>query len=418
MLFKSYIRGCAVLRNVIDGFLKGPAWAKFDPELGYLQANFVRQDGIDGAASVYTFRPHGARTSFLYANRKPRINSYGNSFTEGEQVSDGETWQEYLAAHIGEPIGNYGIGSYGVYQAYRRLVRQERTEHGAEYLIFYVWGDDPTRSLMRMQHCAFYAWFRAKGGRAENFHGNPWAHIEMNLNTGLFVERENPLTTRESLYKVTDPDWMESHLKDDLALQLMTYSEGLIDDLDRNAIDKLAKILDFPFDWNADPSGGMLENPIAITRRVAPRTAMQAQAAALLNRYSQRANIYTLEKLRSFAKRDGKKILFVLFDPYGAMQEMNKNLPRRDQETVDYLKVTEQQYIDINQVHLRDFAKYRLSWEDYQKEYLIGHYNPHGNHFFAFAIKDKVVQWLDPKPTNYSRPDASRVDFEGYLQGY
>ncbi|QQO35537.1 hypothetical protein JJC00_07880 [Bradyrhizobium diazoefficiens] len=271
---------------------------------------------------------------------------------------------------------------------------------------------------MRMQHCAFYAWFRARGGLAENFHGNPWAHIEMDLNTGLFVEKGNPLTTRESLYKMTDPDWMESQLKDDLALQLMTYSEGLIDDLDRKSIDKLANILNFPFDWSADPSGGMLANPIAITRRVAPRTAMQAQAAALLNRFSQRANIFTLEKLRSFAKRYGKKILFVLFDPYGAMQEMHKNAPRRDQETVDYLKLTEQQYIDINQAHLQDFAKYRLNWENYQKEYLIGHYNPHGNHFFAFAIKDKVVQWLDPKPITYSRPDASRVDFKGYLQGY
>ena len=36
------------------------------------------------------------------------------------QVSDGETWQEYLAAHLDEPIRNFGMGGYGVYQACRR----------------------------------------------------------------------------------------------------------------------------------------------------------------------------------------------------------------------------------------------------------------------------------------------------------
>ena len=34
------------------------------------------------------------------------------------------------------------MGGYGVYQGYRRMIREERTDHGAEYLIFYIWGDD------------------------------------------------------------------------------------------------------------------------------------------------------------------------------------------------------------------------------------------------------------------------------------
>src|SRR5262249_26278089 len=151
-----YIRGCAVSPQVIEGFLRGPAWAKFDPELGYVQRDYVRHDAMDGSSAIYTFRPNGARTSFLYANRKPRITAYGDSFTESEQTNDGETWEEYLAGHLGEPIGNYGIGSYGVYQAYRRMIREEKTDHGAEYVIFYIWGDDPTRSLMRCRYCSIY----------------------------------------------------------------------------------------------------------------------------------------------------------------------------------------------------------------------------------------------------------------------
>ena len=40
--------------------------------------------------------------------------------------------------------------------------------------------------------------------------------------------------------------------------------------------------------------------------------------------------------------------------------------------------------------HRRDF-----------KRYFIGHYNPLGNHMCAFAIKDKLVEMLEPKPIPY-----------------
>ena len=66
-----------------------------------------------------------------YAGRPCRINTYGDSFTQCHQVSDAETWQEYLAGHLGEPIRNFGMGGYGVYQAYRRMVREEQTDQGA-----------------------------------------------------------------------------------------------------------------------------------------------------------------------------------------------------------------------------------------------------------------------------------------------
>jgi hypothetical protein len=63
-------------------------------------------------------------------------------------------------------------------------------------------------------------------------------------------------------------------------------------------------------------------------------------------------------------------------------------------------------------------AAISLSWEDYQKQYFIGHYNPRGNHFFAYAIKDKVVEWLNPKPITYTNPDAATLDFNVYSEGY
>jgi hypothetical protein len=349
---------------------------------------------VDHSATLSTVGADGARTSFMYASKKCRINTYGDSFTQCHQVSDGETWQEYLAAHLGEPIRNFGMGGYGVYQAYRRMIREERTDHGAEYLILYLWGDDHIRSLLRCRHAIIYPKWDDQGGRM--FHNNFWANVEMDLATGELFERENLLPTADSLYRMADPEWMVDHLKDDLALQLYAFKLGHIRDLDRERVGKLAARLDMPLDWSRGET-------------------LPAQASALLDRYSLRATRFILEKSRDFARRERKKLLIVLFDPYRAVAEMRRGEPRYDREIVDYLTREKFQFFDMNDVHLRDFRESGLPYDAYQRRYFIGHYNPRGNHFFAYAIKDKVVDWLEPKPITYRAADPQSVDFRGYL---
>src|SRR5204863_7900205 len=116
-------------------------------ELGYVLGNYLPVDGIDRSATISTVQSDGARTSFMYAGKQCRINSYGDSFTQCHQVSDGETWQEYLAAHLGEPVRNFGMGGYGVYQAYRRARRMEQTASGTDYVILNIYDDDHVRNL-------------------------------------------------------------------------------------------------------------------------------------------------------------------------------------------------------------------------------------------------------------------------------
>ena len=99
--FEEYLRESAVSKEVIERFLKGPGWAQYDPELGYILGNYLPQDGMDNSTTISTVQANGARTSFMYAGKKCRINTYGDSFTQCHQVSDGETWQEYLAGHLG-----------------------------------------------------------------------------------------------------------------------------------------------------------------------------------------------------------------------------------------------------------------------------------------------------------------------------
>ena len=59
---------------------------------------------------------------------------------------------------------------------------------------------------------------------------------------------------------------------------------------------------------------------------------------------------------------------------------------------------------------MEDYGAFRLSPGEYVRRYYIGHYAPSGNHFFAHAIKDAMVRWLDPPPPAYRRGGASLTE--------
>lgn len=394
--WEQYLLDSAVPRELLDAFVQRPHWAAFDPELGYVLHDSRVPWGIGGSRTTETFGPGGARSRFLYPGVKPRINAYGNSYTECTQVSDAETWQEYLAGHFGEPIGNFGVGGYGVYQAYRRMLRVERTADGAEYVIFYIWGDDPARSVMRCRWAQFYPWVDQFDREQNLFSGNPWAHAEIDLETGAFTELENPLATPESLYAMCDPQWMLEHLRDDLALQLAVYAgnpdygkPGMTGELDRPKIERLAEVLGSPFDWDAGPG-------------------QRRQAAMLLNRYGQRAAVFTLGKAHTLAQSAGKKLLVVLNFTARADHFPGAAVPwdgvRRDQEILDHLSASGLPVFDMNDVHQREYGPASGPYHEYISRYTVGgggHYNPGGNHFFAYALKDRLLGLLDPKPLPY-----------------
>jgi len=399
MTYQQYIRENIPARAELDVFLHDLSWAKFDPEIGYILGNYMPHDGIDNSSTLSTSQPNGSRTAFMYISRPCRINTYGNSFTQCHQTSDGETWQEYLAAHLGEPIRNFGMGGLGVYQAYRRILREENTKDSAKYIIFYIWGDDHIRSLLRCRYMLFKEWtieHEQVEGIGKMFHGNFWANLEMDLNTGKFAEHGSRIPVSGDLYNMTDAGWMVENLETDLALQMYLYKQKKITEIDISMLKKLCLALDFPLDFT---------NPDSLHDNV----------TRLLDKYGFAATIYILNKAADFARAYGKKLLVVLFDPYNVTRSLLVNGTRYDQEIVDYLRQNNFNYFDMNLVHAEDFKSFNLSIEDYYKRYFIGHYNPGGNHFFAMSIKEKVIDMLDPKPVTYQKTEQKMVDFEGYL---
>ena len=85
---------------------------------------------------------------------------------------------------------------------------------------------------------------------------------------------------------------------------------------------------------------------------------------------------------------------------------------------MDYLVKQKLEYFDMTVVHLRECRKSKLSREEYISPYEVGgsgHYNPEGNNFFAYSIKDTVVKWLDPKPMTHQQKTSKSGDFKEYL---
>jgi hypothetical protein len=365
-----------------------PNWARFDPVMGYVLRDSVIKNGMDQSRTFETYVKTGERITINGAHAPCRINTYGDSFTQCSQASNGETWQEYLAAHLGEPIRNFGIGGYGSYQAYRRMLREEATAHQAEYLILNIWSiDDHLRSIDAWRWLRFAEMWRKVPGSLYMVHGNPWAHVRLELQTGDLIEIENPFPTPDSLWKLTDPEFVYEHFKDDLVVKLLvTEWNGAA--ANRDELAALAKALEVKTDFSS------------------PK-ATSATALAVRIEYGLRAGIKIIEKANTFAREKNKKLMVVLSYGGNTVSQACEGLPRPDQSVVDFLQAQSIPFVDGLQKHVEDFQAFKISPNDYARRYYVGHYNPRGNHFFAFAIKDAVVAWLDPKPLAYRSGSAT-----------
>lgn len=400
---RDFLKAALVKKAQVDAFLDPSfgTWARFDPELGYIGADSMIRDGLDSAFSIYRYESTGQRRMINYPDRPCRLNAYGDSFTQCHQVSDGETWEEMLAAHFGEPIRNFGVGGYGVYQAYLRLVRTESTSLGAPYAILNIWGDDHHRSLMK---CRWFniAHYYDDEFKIIMFHGNPWRHVRINPENGELIENPNACPTPESLYKLCEMDSVMELFAGDLITQIwVAQIPGT--DVDTKQMKSMADALGLKVNLDAKD-----ERP--------------QSASKLFDAMAWKASILIVKKLKKFVDERNKKLLVLLSYPDSEVEEACKGISRDDPSYLDwhpapFRKALDEmgvKYVDSLPKHLEDFAAFRLTPNAYKHRYYIGHYNPKGNQFFAFAIKDALVDWLDPKPVAY-RAGGRCISFENYF---
>lgn len=355
---RDYLRPLLLPREDVDLWLarKDFPFCKYDPELGYLHLDRDFEEGQDGSVCRYRYDKLDARQMSHYADQPCRINTYGNSFTSCEQVSDGETWQEVLAAHLGEPIRNYGIGGYSVYQAYLRMLREEN-KAPAPYLVFNIFDDDHIRNL--------HGWQRFKFGINRKSTCPTIPHVKVDLDAGRITDCPNPCPTNKSIYDLCDLDRVYTMFRDDAYMRYRLARAA------RKARGEQVSTTEYD-----DPE---LMRPAIF------------------------ASTKIVQRVQEFARENNKQVLFVLsFGVYNLKQFIETG-KRFDQAMVDYLHQQQLPYVDLMQAHAADAARFKGTANEALARYFIGHYNPLGNLFCAFAMKDALVKMLDPKPAAYAR---------------
>ena len=270
------------------------------------------------------------------------------------------------------------------------MLREEQTASSAEYVILNIWDDDHFRSTSKWQWLRLQQFRKAyqknydktlRQWGAPLFHANPWIHVRIDPNSGKVIEHENPYPTRESLYKLCDKERVYRDFKNDFVVQVLVAQKSGKFEFPDEAI-KLCKIFGVTGDMN-DPDQ---------CRQIARELDLKC---------SLKASMYIVEKATEFAKKMNKKLLILLSYSQENVIEACKGQPRFDQSFVDFLASKKIRHVDTLLKHVEDFRSFRISPEEYVKRYYIGHYSAQGNHFFAYAIKDAIVDWLDPKPPAY-----------------
>ena len=72
-----------------------------------------------------------------------------------------------------------------------------------------------------------------------------------------------------------------------------------------------------------------------------------------------------------------------------------------DQTFLDWLTTKDVPVVDLRDAYREAYANSKQDVKAFLEPYYIGHHTPLGKFFFAWAIKDRIVEWLDPKPLPY-----------------
>ena len=379
---RDYLNSILYTREEVDQWLalKAFPFAKYSSEFGWLLRDGRFADGIDGAINIYTYGPLDERITIHYRDQPCRINTYGNSYTQCHQVSDGETWQEVLAGHLQEPIRNFGVGGWSVYQAYLRILKEEQ-RNPSELIVLNIYQDDHFRNLD--------SWRGIRVKKHARFIEPTLPHVKADVKAGQLIERPNPCPTPESVYNLCDGDWVHEHFQHDFALKIL---------------------LEHANAGSPNPSVDYKETmELAASHGIITRVDTGKQFSTAADALHQLAAYFStqqiIEKLETWARENNRKVLYILSYPAQFIARSVKEGQRKDRPFVDWMQQKGLPVVDLLQAHLDEFSQYKGELTEYLKQYFVGHYNPKGNFFTAFAIKNRVLELLDPKPLPY-RPDS------------
>lgn len=111
--------------NIIDNFIKEKIdYISFSSTLGWS----IKENGT---SKLYKSNSSGIRSNKEYALHPPRgirrVSTFGDSYTHCDEVKNDETWQAFMESYDSNmEVINFGVGAYGLDQAYLRYLEDGR----------------------------------------------------------------------------------------------------------------------------------------------------------------------------------------------------------------------------------------------------------------------------------------------------
>ena len=97
----------------------------YDKELGWVRKPNSEHTEIGKYGQTkWTVNNRGCRTNPNFEEMQSEISCYGDSYTFSRQVNDNETWEYYLSEMMSTNVLNFGVGNYGIDQAFLRMKRE------------------------------------------------------------------------------------------------------------------------------------------------------------------------------------------------------------------------------------------------------------------------------------------------------
>ena len=117
------------------------------------------------------------------------------------------------------------------------------------------------------------------------------------------------------------------------------------------------------------------------------------------------------KKSRLTGQRETVHALCVLSYGGYVLQQFIDTGRRFDQPMVDHLDKLKVPDVDLLAAHAHDRKQFKSATSDYLRRFFVGHYNPLGNHFCAFAMVDALARMLDPSPASHRPAPSVRGGF-------
>ena len=322
----------------------------------------VKQDPILGWVSISGANSAGMRDNREYERVPPpvtiRMSAFGDSFTYGEDVTLGDTWEKQLALLMPSmEVLNYGVGAYGLDQAYLRYL-QVGTEYSPHIVFIGYMSENIARNVNVFR--PFYS----------RSYGNViFTKPRFKVTDGKLVLLKNPVSTFEDHehFLLHDAAVLAKLGEHDYHYQ-NNYNKGVVDFLPTVRFTKLfqsalnKKLLNPIFQWD-----GM---------------------------YNVRSEAYevTVKIFDAFYRKaleNGALPIILVFPDNNDQGRSREKQKRRYSPLLDYFHGKGYRFIDV----LRALEPYESDYTIQELTRDWGHYSPLANKIIAGYIATQLETW-------------------------